>query len=357
MIQQISELFSQARYAELFDGFFDNWTTLDHSSKYFLAVAGLMESKYSDIEPIFKTLKKHADNLPDFYTYYALLLLKLGDPRKAKTLIQQEKSRSILYFEINLEVSLKCGNVRRAKRLLAEAKDHQLSSLNLDINEGVLLYNQNKVAEARVVFLNLVQKHPFNKLIINYLVNTSILKIVPNALILVLENYLKKDPSHLPYIWRLVTIYSSISNLKGMAQALKLLKKTNDEYSYIRECFAIPALFESADQIQAQRDQMEHSFLTAIKQGEWPFRADQQYGCTPFFLSYHTQNNKNLMNLCYQILSKKLIQVPKLKPLPKRKKIRLAIISTYFHDHSVMNFYGNLILNLLQSFPCHINSR
>ena len=156
--------------------------------------------------------------MPDFYTYYALLLLKLGDPRKAKTLIQQEKSLSILYFEINLEVSLKCGNVRRAKRLLAEAKDHQLSSLNLDINEGVLLYNQNKVAEARVVFLNLVQKHPFNKLIINYLVNTSISKIVPNALIL-FKNYLKKDPSHLPYIWRLVTTYSSISNLKGMVQA------------------------------------------------------------------------------------------------------------------------------------------
>ena len=103
-------------------------------------------------------------------------------------------------------------------------------------------YLINKVAEARL-FLSLVQKHPYNQLIIDYLINTSILKIVPNALILILENYLKKDPSHLPYIWRLVTIYSSTSNITGMKRALKLFKKTNDEYSYISECFAIPALY------------------------------------------------------------------------------------------------------------------
>ena len=32
------------------------------------------------------------------------------------------------------------------------------------------------------------------------------LKTVPTAMIAILENYLKKDPTHLPYIWRLVTI-------------------------------------------------------------------------------------------------------------------------------------------------------
>ena len=105
-----------------------------------------------------------------------------------------------------------------------------------------------------------------------------------------------------------------------MKRALGYLSKCNDEFPHIRECLAIPALFESDAQIETQRKCIADVLERAIQLNEWPFRADKQYGSTPFFLSYHAQNNNHLMRLFYDVLSKKLVKVPKLKPRPKRKR-------------------------------------
>ena len=91
-----------------------------------------MASQYEAGLKVLNQLKKSADTLPGFFTYFALLHLKIGNPKKAKQLIQQETSHGELYFEVNLEASIKCGNIRRAKRILIEAKAHQYLIVKLE---------------------------------------------------------------------------------------------------------------------------------------------------------------------------------------------------------------------------------
>ena len=358
MIQQISVLLEQGEFQEINQEFYNKWQTLDGLSQYFIAVATLMIDQYEKAEPILKNLSSNATEFPSFYTYYAFVKLRLSKLNMAKRLISKESQPSILTYETNLEISIKCGNFTRAKRIIATVAAAGLTSETIRFNVGVLYFFEHNLTKAAKIFLELIEKDQMNRNAIDYFVKASVNGKNKAVVIKILENYIKTDP-HLPYIWKLLGIYSSSANASGIKRMIQLVRQVNPNGAKIRECFAIPALFESEIQIENYRINMLDTILDALSSEAYPNRPDLEYGCTPFALTYHQQGNREILEALHALFSKKLIQVPKLKKRPKRKKVKLAIISTYFHDHSVMNFYKELIINMPNHYHVtivHVNA-
>ena len=83
----------------------------------------------------------------------------------------------------------------------------------------------------------------------------------------------------------------------------------------------------------------------ALSKKQYPNRPDRTYRCTPFYLSYHNQGNRDILEKIYAMMSKKLLQVPTIKKNRRTKKENSHHFPELF-SQSVMDFYLNTLVGI-----------
>jgi protein O-GlcNAc transferase len=227
-----------------------------------------------------------------------------------------------------------------------------------------LMLFKRKFKAAEKKLLDLLTSHPDQELIYDYLVRIYMIKRYTKKCEELMLSYLKRSPKHIPYLWALVNSYACQGRTQEMRDMLDRIALSNDVCEPIfREIFAIPAVFESKEHRIEFRDAINHKLDDVIARGVWPNRPDQTFSSTPFYLAYHDELNKAILEKMAKILRQGLITPPKLKKIKNRKKPKIAIISQHFYKHSVMDFYFHTIANLPETFdvtliyidPIHID--
>ena len=166
----IATLFQEGEYEKVLTVYNNSEEVVGLVAQYFVAISFLFQNKFDQGKSLLITLKKDQELLPDYGCYLALAHLKCGDYKKAKRTIDQVKKTSLLYFETNVEISMKMSHLRRAQRLINEARSSGAHSLTLEINSAILLIFKRKLALAEKKLLTLVESHSDNQLIYDCLV-------------------------------------------------------------------------------------------------------------------------------------------------------------------------------------------
>jgi len=348
---QIAALFQQGEYDRVTMLHEENHGPMGHVSRYFVAVSYLFLANYQSAQTIFIDLKKQRMQLPDYSTYLALTYLKTGQLESAKTTIDLERGKSLLYFETNVEISIKLGMVKRAARLINRGKILGVESLALRMNDTLLMLFKRKFKAAEKKLLELLKSHPEHELIYDYLVRIYMIRRSAKKCEELMLSYLKRSPKHIPYLWALVISYAGQGRTKEMIEMLDRIALSNDVCEHIfREIFAIPSAFDSKEARIKFRDLMNQRLDEVIARGIFPNRPDKTFSTTPFYLAYHAELNRDLFEKISDVFRQGLIKPPKLKRITHRKKPKIAIISQNFYKHSVMDFYFHTIVNLPEVF-------
>ena len=350
MEEKIAVLFQAGNYSGVIHAYEKNGVGLTSAVHYLVAVSYLFEDKFSEGLSILLSLKKDATLLLDYWCYLALAQLKNGDYKGAKRAIDKTRQRSKLYFEINVELSIKLGKGRRAMRLIREAKASQVHSAPLEINEAILQMHRRQLKLAENTLLRLLSQDPLNIAICDNLIRIYSNTRSSAKSECLIQAYLKQHPNHLPYLWHLVSIYAAQGRKEDMAPLMKRIHSEGDSKSYLREIFAIPSMLMSQEDIAQVRQRIDECLTNAMKKNEFPMRADAEYRATPFYLSYHQECNKGLFEKIATVFQKGLLAVPKLNKRPIRKRKKIAFISQHFYKQSVMDFYFHTIVNMPKEF-------
>ena len=154
-MDHVATLFENQKYKDIKDTYFENFKSIDALTCYFLTISLMMLEAFEDAETCFKFLKKTATGFPDFFTYYALCLIRLGKYKKAKSELKFVTEKNRLFYECNVEVSLKLAQLRRAKKLIKEAAAAGIESKEMAINDAVISFLSIKYDEAEKNFKNL----------------------------------------------------------------------------------------------------------------------------------------------------------------------------------------------------------
>lgn len=366
MDNQIALLFQQGNYDEVIRLGKENDGQMGHVAQYFVGISYLFLENHHDARDIFVNLKKQRMQLPDYSTYMALSYLKLGRLELAKKTIDLDNGQSLLYFETNVEISMKLGMFKRTTRLMNQAKSLGISSISLEINKAFLKSFRLDLKSAENILLKLLESNPDQLLVVDHLVRLYMKKRSVKKCEKLMLSYLKHDPNHIPYLWALVITYAGQARTKEMQEMLGRIALIDDVSEHIfREIFAIPSAFDSKEARIKFRDLMNQRLDEVIARGIFPNRPDKTFSSTPFYLAYHAELNKELFEKISCIFSQGLIKPPKLKKIKNRKKPKIAIISQNFYKHSVMDFYYHTIVNLPEAFdmtliyidPMHIDER
>ena len=361
---QIAALFQQGKYDGVTILHEENHGPMGHVSRYFVAVSYLFLANYQSAKTIFIDLKKQRMQLPDYSTYLALTYVKTGQLECAKKTIVLERGQSLLYFETNVEISMKLGMFKRAGRLINRAKAMALSSLSLGINEALLRLFRRDLKSAEDILLKLLETHPDQVLVVDQLVKIYMKIKAGEKCEKLMLGYLRYSPNHIPYLWALVMRYGGQGRYKEMKQMLRKISESDDIAEHVfREIFAIPAVFDSKEARIEFRDLMNQRLDDVIARGVFPNRPDKTFSSTPFYMVYHDELNRDLFEKMSNVFRQGLIKPPKLKKITQRKKPKIAIISQNFYKHSVMDFYFHTIVNLPEAFdvtliyidPIHID--
>ncbi|MBL6722596.1 MAG: hypothetical protein ISQ13_01150 [Candidatus Margulisbacteria bacterium] len=319
---------------------------------YLAGVAYLFCDAFNVAEDAFNRCKSGQAALPDYQTYMALTKLRLNKFNQAKAIIKQSCD-SVMQVEINLELSIKLGQFQRAKNILKQADKKKISSIPIEINRSIVRLYYNQGAESEADLLHLLKHYPNNQLICDRLVYlySRTQRLSKNEVLI--TGFLKHKPGHVPYIWQLLTIYVAKADQAKLDQTFRLLTASNCPDVPLRPAFLTLSAYPSIEDRDNQRRNVLDILNAAITNNHVPKRPDKTFGTTPFYLSYHPQENKEILEKVSIVFSRGLLTPPALKPTttePRKHKPRVAIISQYFYKHSVMDFYFKTIVNFSSSF-------
>ena len=351
MDSHVANLFQSNNFRDLIDQYDKKKDQLSPVSCYFLSIAYLFESSFEKALEILLNLVKTSKELPDIHCYLALTYLRLGDYQKAKREINKvSPPHSTLYYEINIEIAIKCGQVKRAMRLINASKKENAYSVTIAINESVILVFKRKTTEAKALLIPLIEKDPFNQIIYDNLIRIFTSTKESSKSEAVMKQYLAKFPEHFPYLWHLIGLYAGQGRNDEIKNLIKQMKKNGVKDVGLREVMGMSSFFQSDKEIEKFREFAESQLDLAIHKQVEIKRPDLSYRATPFYYAYHQQNNRKLFEKISQIFKPGLIQTPALKPRPKRQRPKIGIISQHFYKQSVMDFYFHTILNLPKEF-------
>ncbi|MEK9727674.1 MAG: hypothetical protein VW397_06170 [Candidatus Margulisiibacteriota bacterium] len=357
-MDHIAEMFKQQRYIEIKDQYFDQRKTLAALPCYFLTISLVMLEEFQSAEICFRQLKAQGESLPDFFLYYALCLLRNGKFKQCKKALARVENKTVLFFETNIEVSIKLAQLRRAKKYVKQAKVMGQLSATVRINEAIISFLAIDYKTAETQLLTLFNEDPSNQMVCDYLVRIYLGWRQHTKRENIIKAYLKHRPGHFPYLWQLMGIYCSQSRFDEIDAMKKQIQSAKIKHAYLRSVFSIPAMCRSESDITQLRQEIEEILDVAIEHNDIPNRPDILFKMTPFYLTYHQQSNRIIFEKLAHVFSKGLMALPKLKSPPKRKRPKVAIICQYLHQHSVMDFYGTLIENFPKMFHVtiiHIN--
>jgi protein O-GlcNAc transferase len=348
--QKVAILFQQGHTTELINKYARSRLSIPAS--YLLGISFLFEKKYKKAINTLAKIKKHASNLPDYYSYAALIFLKLNDLKKADISLSKEKNKGVLYYEVAIECALKQNKLRRTFNLINASKKAGIDSFDIKLNTATAYRKKNKFKKALHIFERLYSEHPLNKVVLENLIEILTIKRDNESCETLILKYLNNYPENFSYLWLLTTIYSARGDYKQMIKYLnKSLEYEGEKQSYIRASIVFPSVFQSSRQLVIYRKKIETILNKAIAAGHFPKRPDKIYCTTPFFLTYHSQINKPILSKMARVYRKGLLKVPALNAtIIKKKRPRIAIVSQHFFNHSIMDFYANTLVNLPEEF-------
>ena len=315
---------------------------------YFVGISYLFCESYEISINTLYPLYSYQQQLPDYFVYLAFNFLKKRHYKKAHYYLKKvHNPTSQFYYETYIEVSLKLGMLRRTKRLIKLAESSNLITPNIRINKAVLKFISGDSRSAETLFIDALETDPKNEIIIDYLLTIYIHDKSISKSTELLEKVILYFPKNLKYIWKLYLDYTFQGNHKKLDDLKLKIKTIDPKFAPFREVLGIPSVYDNIEQIKTYRNQIETTISDIKKDNNIINRPDKTLSATPFFLSYHDGNNKSLLTNLSEVLQKGVLKISPLKKTPHRKRPKIGIISHFFHNHSVMNFY----LNTITQFP------
>ncbi len=350
MVSKIFEWFQSQSFEKCTKFYEQSGSEISVIEKYFIAISYLFLEKYIESQQLLTEIKSQRSKLPDYHTYVALNYLKLGDVKKSKYYLDQEVNNSqLLYFETNIEVTLKLGQLVRLKRLLDQSEKNGCRSINIEINKAIYFKLKHNYLEAEQILLKLFSKDPDNDIIIDNLVKIYIASRQSEKSIQLLVQVIKRKPKELKYLWKLALEYSFEGKHKQLEEMMKKVEAVDPALINIRRILTIPSVYDGCDQQNRYREMIETHLDIIESKNLFPNEPNRSVAATPFFLAYHNASNKNILVRIANIMAKGCLQVPKLTRKTFRKKPKIGLISQHFYSHSVMDFYENTLANFPKS--------
>ena len=290
----IATLFAKGKYQDVTESYNETSIKLGAAAMYFVGISHLFCNAFRDAEHMLSQLKRNAVELPDYNTFMALTKLRLGKYNQANAFIKQSQP-SVMHFEINIELAIKCGQVRRAKRLILEAVSNDMMSVNIEINDAIINLYQSQPDRAEKQLVQILKKYPDNILVYDKLVTIYSRTNQHFKNEQIIQQYLAKYPDHSPYLWQLCMIYVAQGRKKELERTFERLTLADKQFTSLREVFLTSSIYMSDAEINSHRVQLVDRLNVAIKNKEVPPRPDKTFGCTPFYLAYHSQENKVIL--------------------------------------------------------------
>lgn len=110
----------------------------------------------------------------------------------------------------------------------------------------------------------------------------------------------------------------------------------------------LPPIYQSQSELAQTRRNWEMA-LEALADEAEPLKIDDpvaEVGSLPFYLPYQGYNDCRALSLLSDIYSRFLPPQPCLLPSAKSGRLKVAVVSHYFHTHSLMQCFGGMIENL-----------
>ncbi len=110
----------------------------------------------------------------------------------------------------------------------------------------------------------------------------------------------------------------------------------------------LPPIYQSQSELELTRQNWEKA-LDALAAEAGPLQiADPvaEVGSLPFYLPYQGYNDCRALSLLSDIYTRFLPPQPGLPPSAKSGRLKVAVVSHYFHTHSLMQCFGGMIENL-----------
>jgi len=110
----------------------------------------------------------------------------------------------------------------------------------------------------------------------------------------------------------------------------------------------LPPIYQSQSELAQTRRNWEMALEALADEAEPLQIADPvaEVGSLPFYLPYQGYNDCRALSLLSDIYSRFLPPQPGLLPSAKSGRLKVAVVSHYFHTHSLMQCFGGMIENL-----------
>ncbi len=110
----------------------------------------------------------------------------------------------------------------------------------------------------------------------------------------------------------------------------------------------LPPIYQSQSELEQTRRNWEMALEALAAEAEPLQIADPvaEVGSLPFYLPYQGYNDCHALSLLSDIYTRFLPPQPGLPPSAKSGRLKVAVVSHYFHTHSLMQCFGGIIENL-----------
>ena len=167
------------------------------------------------------------------------------------------------------------------------------------------------------------------------------------------ERAVQLDPQHAETFANIATLYYTVADHeKSTEYYLKSLALRPSSGIELRLALMVPPMPHSKEEIDSTRQSIAFAVDSLMQENPHVVDPFKEYGTTSFYLSYHGEDNRALME---KIAALYLHACPALAyraphcDLPRlpKKRLKVGFVSSYFYQHTI----GKLMAGLLEHLP------
>ncbi len=294
-----------------------------------------------------------------------------GEPDNASLYLQKAlegKSNHLPSLLRLATIHTRRGHLADAEALHRQAVEEEPGRWDLHLKLGLNLEEQGRAEEAEVCFKEVLRLSPNNPAALNNLGTLYQCQNTFDRAEQLFRQVLSSHPGHRDALLNLTENLRIQGRAEEAAdymdQALQLMGGNGLE---IRAALTCPIIYKDNAEITTWRQRVQHRLANLLQ--EPPTCGDPHFANvqTAFFLSYHGQNDRQLMTDLARVTSAMYPQLdytaPHCRPSPSPKarlgkgsKIRIAFISKFLYDgHTIAKLTNGLIANLSrQDFAVYV---